>query len=440
MTATLQLFLSQAWQVTADLSPWLLLGLVIAGLLHVLLPQDLVRRHLGRPGFAGVFKAAAFGVPLPLCSCGVIPATIGLKKDGASDGACTAFLVSTPQTGVDSIMVSAVFLGWPFALYKVVSALLTGLLAGWLVDLTAPHGPAGNSADRPADKPQAATGRRWRSIPEALREFWDFAVLELFGSIWRWVLLGILVSAAISTFIPVNTFDQIAWMRGPAGMLVMLVIALPMYVCATGSVPIAASLVAAGLPAGSALVFLMAGPASNAATIGAVWKTFGRRVTLIYLGVIAAGSLVLGWGFQSVLSGKGGTASAACHHMAAGESMSPAAHLWALLLAGALAAFVAAALRGWWRRRTVAGPATACGCTGGQAGSTAAGTAGGILLLVDGMHCENCAGKVRAALLAVPSVDGVEVDRKAGRVRVTGAALDPEQLRSAVRAAGYAVR
>ncbi len=116
-------YLENAWDVTLELAPWLLLGVVIAGILHVFMPQDFVRTHLGHSRFSHVVKACLFGVPMPLCSCGVIPAAAGLKKEGASNGATVGFLISTPQTGVDSFAVSAALLGWPFALVKVVAAL-----------------------------------------------------------------------------------------------------------------------------------------------------------------------------------------------------------------------------------------------------------------------------------------------------------------------------
>ncbi|MBN1846749.1 MAG: permease, partial [Sedimentisphaerales bacterium] len=133
---TIRTLLAETWQIVRELSPWLLFGMLLAGILHVLLPAGFIRRHLGGSRLASVLKAVAAGVPLPLCSCGVIPTAIGLRKDGASKGAVTGFLISTPQTGVDSILVSATFLGWPFALFKVVSALVSGCVGGWLVNLT----------------------------------------------------------------------------------------------------------------------------------------------------------------------------------------------------------------------------------------------------------------------------------------------------------------
>ncbi len=327
-------FFHEAWAVAGALAPWLFLGLGIAGLLHVLLPPDFIRRHLGRPGWGGVVKAAAFGVPLPLCSCGVVPAAMGLKRDGASDGASVAFLISTPQTGVDSVTVSAAFLGWPFAMFKVVAALVTGVFGGLLTD--AVHKGLPGAQPAPADSRAASGG----GVKDRLREFWHFTAGELLGGIWRWLLAGVLVSALVGVLFPKDALANAAWAHGFTGMLVMLLIALPMYVCATASVPIAAALVHAGLPPGAALVFLMAGPASNAATIGAVWRTFGPRVTAVYLGVIAVASLGLGQAFNFLVV-KIPAAPAAAGPCCENGGMA-AGHVWAALLA---AAFLAYAVR-----------------------------------------------------------------------------------------------
>ncbi len=422
-------FLQQCWWVLGEFSPWLLLGLLIAGLLHVLLPPNFVRRHLGGRGFASVLKAALFGVPLPLCSCGVIPATIGLKRDGASDGAAVGFLISTPQTGVDSIAVSAAFLGWPFAVFKVVAAFVTGVLGGWLTDVTGPATPALAAVPVAAPRPR-------RTVAATMREFFEFTFGELLAGIWRWVAIGIVISAIITTVFPENSLAQAAWAHGPAGMLIMLLIALPMYVCATGSVPIAASLVAAGLPPGAALVFLMAGPASNAATIGAVYKTFGKRVTAIYLGVIVAASLLLGYGFDFVLGGDSyRTASVHCHSPAAGAGLG--LHLWAGLLLLILASYPAHAL---WRRcfrRPAAQPAVCPACAGDSGAADAAAAGGPITLHIEGMNCQHCVGSVHAALAASPGVTHVKIDLAAGTATIVGANLVLADLEARVAKAGF---
>lgn len=294
-------FFFHTWSISQELAPWLLLGLAVAGLLHVLLPTGFVLRHLGGGRFSSVVKAALVGVPLPLCSCGVIPAALGLRKDGAGKGASVSFLISTPQTGIDSIAVTASMLGLPFALFKVVSAFLMGIVGGTLVNFAEPPAiaPASNTSQA-TPKPTYAN-----PIAEALR----FTYYRLFHEIWAWLLLGILISAAITTIAPPGSLADSPWATGLTGMLLMLAIGIPLYVCATGSVPIAASLVAAGMPTGAALVFLMAGPATNIATIGAVLKTFGKKATAIYLTVIIAGSFSLGLLFNTLFPSGGG------HHL-----------------------------------------------------------------------------------------------------------------------------
>ncbi|NIM61216.1 MAG: hypothetical protein GTO30_06030, partial [Acidobacteria bacterium] len=245
------------WHVLLELAPYLLLGMAVAGVLHIALPRRFVRLQF--KGRFGVLKAVLLGVPLPLCSCGVIPAGLGLRKDGASKGATVGFLISTPQTGVDSILVSASFLGWPFAIFKVAAAAVTGLFGGWLADFLDRDGKAGEPVASPDGR---ATGR-------GLREMIRHA-LEIVRTIWFWIVVGIFASAAITVWVPQSAFEAVTG-RGPiVPVLLALVVSLPLYVCATASVPIAAALVAGGFPAGAALVFLMAGPATNVATMGAI--------------------------------------------------------------------------------------------------------------------------------------------------------------------------
>ncbi len=290
-------FVISVWNVLVALAPWLLFGSLIAGVMHVVLPANFLSRQLR--GTFGLFKSVAVGVPLPLCSCAVIPVGLSLKQGGASNGATVAFLISTPQTGVDSVLVSASMLGWPFALFKVVSAAVMGVVGGWWTDLQT-VGPSLSIVSNPlqADEPQPS---RWRAM---------FAhSAELLRSIWRWLVIGVLVSAAISTWVPTGAISDFAGGSGLIAMLPALVIALPLYVCATASVPIAAALVVAGLPVGAALVFLMAGPATNMATIGAVYRTLGKRALAIYLTTVIVGSVLCGWLFGFLIDASGVTAA-----------------------------------------------------------------------------------------------------------------------------------
>ncbi|MFW5871292.1 MAG: permease [Verrucomicrobiota bacterium] len=291
-------YLWNVWGVFTELAPWLLFGTLVGGILHAFMPRDFVRRHLGKGSFSNVVKAVMFGVPMPLCSCGVIPTAIGLKRDGASKGAAVGFLISTPQTGVDSVVVSSVFLGLPFAIFKVISAFITGITGGVIVNAITrdeEHFKGDSASEVQSSAGLSAWGR--------LKKMVDFGLNDLLRSIWKWVVVGVLISAAISTIVEPGTLADNPLTSGLTGMLMMLVISLPFYVCATASVPIAASLVLAGMPTGAALVFLMAGPATNLATLGAVMREFGKKVALVYVLVIAVFSLVLGVIYNRLIGG-----------------------------------------------------------------------------------------------------------------------------------------
>lgn len=393
-------FAHNIWMVLLELAPWLLIGVAIAGALHVLLPKDFIRRHLGGRGVGSVVKAVMLGVPMPLCSCGVIPAAIGMKREGASDGASVGFLVSTPQTGVDSILVAGSFLGWPFAFFKVGAAFVTGVIGGWLTDVVVP--PTTEVA------PVAEQETRKRGI----RELWDYAVNDLIYLIWRWLVFGIVVSAAITTWVPKDFFANTAVAGGLLALLAVLVISLPMYVCATASVPIAAALVAAGMPAGAALVFLMAGPASNVATIGTVYKAFGKKVLTIYLTVIGVGSLAFGYLFDFILEAKVTEAG----HMDHDGILATAS---AVALLALFAWFAVRDVRTWVQGRRGEDPS------------------GKMALQVEGLTCGGCANKARSALLDVPGVATAEVDHENGRAVITGPKLDVKSLDAALEKVGF---
>lgn len=311
--------IAAAWNTFVELAPWLLLGAAAGGLLEVLLPPGFLRRHLA--GRGGVARAVLLGVPLPLCSCGVVPTGLGLKKQGASNGATLGFLVSTPQTGVDSVLATAALLGWPLALFKVATAAVTGLAAGWIADSATP--PDDPPTQLPVLEEAPATPAWRRGIATA-----D----ELLRSIWLWVVLGVVISAGITVLLPSGSMQSLAVYQGLPGMLAALAISLPLYVCATASAPIAASLVAGGLPAGAAIVFLMAGPATNAATLGAVYRTLGARMLAIYLSTILVGSIAGGLLFGWLVGSVTGEAAHAGHSHTADAPWLGVASAWVLVV------------------------------------------------------------------------------------------------------------
>jgi hypothetical protein len=281
------------WGTLCAMAPYLLLGFLIAGLLSVFTSPEMVERHLGGRGVWPVIKASFLGVPLPLCSCGVIPVAVSLRRHGASRGATTAFLLSTPQTGVDSIMVTYSLMGGFLAIVRPLTAFVTGLVGGWLVDSLAgreEHGVAGsNSPNRCAEECYALSARGQNRWLKALR--YGFVVLP--RDIAKALLAGLFVSGVIAAFVPADFLaGKIG--SGLVGMLIMMAVGLPLYVCATGSVPVAAALMMKGASPGVVLVFLMTGPATNAATLGVIWNVLGRKTAVIYLLTLAVCALASG--------------------------------------------------------------------------------------------------------------------------------------------------
>ncbi len=406
MTEVLSLFLDSLWQVLLDLSPSLLLGLLIAGLMHVYLPTGFIHRGLSRPDLRSVTRASLIGVPLPLCSCGVIPTALGLRNEGASKGATTAFMISTPQTGVDSILVSAAFLGWPFALFKLIAAFVTGLVGGALANRLTEPDPATSAGES-----DAAGRERERGVRSVL----SYAVLDLLGAIDLWILAGVVVAALIATLLPADYFASQAWSQGLLGMLVVLAISLPLYVCTTGSVPIAASLIASGLPTGSALVFLMAGPATNVATLGAVYRALGGRILAIYLGTVVSMSILFGLLFENLLV-TGATHAAHQGHDHGADWLGNSS---ALILISLMIMLSLRRLRGRFAAPDNAGA--------------------DLMLRVEGMSCQHCVASVKRALEGCDAVEEASPELSSGLVRVRGDHLDVSALVAAVQKAGFSV-
>jgi uncharacterized membrane protein YraQ (UPF0718 family)/copper chaperone CopZ len=404
-------FSYRCWTILCELSPWLLLGMFISGLLHVLLPKDFVRTRF--QGFRGVVQSVLLGVPLPLCSCGVIPAGIGLKNDGASDGASIGFLISTPQTGVDSILVSASFFGWPFAIFKMVTAGITGLIGGWITDATNYEAGKNLSGEQSSDG-AAAVGKASQSSDS--RPSWGELIphsIEILHSIWLWLLIGIAISALIETLGFESVLNRVNEAGLLASMILMLAISIPLYVCATASVPIAAALVQAGLPPAVALVFLMAGPATNLTTMGAIRSRFGFRVLAIYLSTLVLGSFLAAFLFDWVLSANVNGTGVHVHDHGSWWSVGSAIIVAALILQ--------IAIKNIKRRfgRPMVGAAE-------------------IELSVKGMHCGSCANRIEAAVGRLDGVKKVLVSLDIDRVTVQGE-VERAELVNLIKSLGFEV-
>lgn len=345
-----QRLLDELARILAESGPWLLLGFALAAAARAFLPTSLIRRRLGARGFGGVFRAALLGVPMPACSCSVIPLAVSLRKHGASRGATASFAIAAPETGPDTIALTWGLIGPALAIIRPLGAFLAALLAGSLINLLTPDAaeatdegastsapcPASHCACAAEDETGPAAASTWRArLLDGLR----YAFVELPADISLWLLAGLLATAAIGALLPPD-FLEAHLGRGLGPMLLALVAGLPMYVCASASTPVVAILIAKGLSPGAALVFLLAGPATNLATMAWALKDLGARALAIYVASIAAVSLALGLLVDALLPTAGAAAAALAaehEHAEPAWRLASGALALALLLVGAAA-------------------------------------------------------------------------------------------------------
>lgn len=301
-----------------EAAPWLLLGLIVSGLIKEWLPAELLRRWLGGRGVWPVLKAAVIGTPLPLCSCSVIPAAVTLRRSGASKGSTVSFLVSTPENGADSIALSYALLGPFMMIVRPVAAIFSAVAAGLLTFVLVRDDDAGTADQGEAcaqEKPCCSGGGYAPSAADAdggtllakLSRAYGFAVNDLFADIAGWLALGLVLAALMNALVPADAMAQ--WGSGVLAMLAVMAIGVPMYICATASTPVAAAMLLAGVSPGTALVFLLAGPATNLATIGVVRRELGGRALAAYLLGVCGGALAMGLATDAVVSATGITVS-----------------------------------------------------------------------------------------------------------------------------------
>jgi len=286
-----------AWNVTAVMAPYLLLGFFVAGLLGAFVPVTFIENHLGKRGLRQIVKASLLGVPIPLCSCSVIPVAASLRKHGATRGATISFLTSTPQTGIDSIAATWGLLGPLFALFRTLIAFITGCICGASIEafFAAQGEPEREPCDErcPSCNP-APRALRWKQVFS-----YGFGVLP--RDIGRALLIGIFISGLLGALIPEDFSTR--WLSSEwLSMLAIMGLGIPLYVCSTGSIPIALAMIGMGLSPGAALVFLITGPATNAATIATVFKTMGRQAVIIYLVTLGGCALAAGWILNRILT------------------------------------------------------------------------------------------------------------------------------------------
>ncbi len=411
------------------MAPYLLLGMLLAGMLHVLVSRSFVFNHLGKKGLWSVVKATLFGVPLPLCSCGVLPLAMSFRKSGASKGATTAFLISTPQTGIDSILATCGMLGLPFAIFRPIAAFVIGIVGGVIADVFSdaeePHDVHNNDASSGCAL-CPATRLHKHSLIEKITGMLRYSLRDFPDDITLHLIIGIIIAGLISYFIPNDLFTRYLH-NDFLSMLVMIVIGAPLYICATASIPIAAALMLKGASAGAAFVFLTVGPATNAAAIILIAHALGKKIAGLYLLTIIIMSIIAGYILNFIFSITKYSFPRAAYHHHHMESIG----FWTLSIG---LFFLAVLMLSLYRTHLkpmilrIKNKLT----MRDRANFTS------YRLTINGMSCRKCSEKIRTAVLSVAGVSAVKIDLAAKTATVQGSA-DIAGVREAIVRAGYGV-
>jgi len=397
----------ETWNLLAEMAPYLLFGFLVAGLLHLFLRQEEVSRHLAKNDFAAVVKASLLGIPLPLCSCAVIPVAAHLKKQGANRGPILSFLISTPTTGVDSILATYSLLGPLLAILRPAAALFNGLLAGALAN-TLDNRPSHGLEAKPA---LATVSHAPPTLTGKLKEIFRYSFDELLRDSARWLIIGAVTGGIISYFAPAALVEK--YLGNPLlAYPLMLLVGVPMYVCATGSIPIAASLILKGMSPGAGFIFLFAGPATSTATLSFVIGKMGKKSLALYLATILFSSLLFGWLVDMLWSMSGQDIGLISGDAEALPGWFKTASALVLLILF---------LRPYILPKPKSLPAEH-----------------GLRLTVPNMNCEHCKMTIDAALRRLEGVEDVKIDLNGRQVQVLGT-LSPETAVAAIEKAGYSI-
>lgn len=449
-------FISIFMEIFIDMSYYMLFGLMFVALLNIFFTKELIVRYLGKDNLWSVIKASLLGVPLPLCSCGVIPTVVYMAKSGASRGAVISFLVSTPQTGIDSIVATYGMMGPFVAVFRPISALFTGIISGSIVQrikfssenffkhkelntITEKQGEScctdgtsccstegedsccsTESGDSCCTDDSCSCGTTKKPKNKYLRGL-HYAFVEFFDDLAIRFLVGIFIAAMISFFVPMNYFADSGFNSGILGMLLMLAIGIPMYICATASIPIAVSLIIAGFSPGVAFVFIFAGPATNAATLAILFKAIGRKTVMLYLSILVVLAILNGYLLDYLLAVFDidlNLKLMQCSHC------SPIANTpWEYLSAVIFAGLILSALYRIYTKKY-------------KKDKTMDQNISVKYLKVGGMNCSHCSGSVQRTLSAIPGLSDVKVDHVSGIAEYKGDA-DVKMLIDKITEIGY---
>ncbi len=408
-------FLGDFFAILSEMSPYLLLGFFFAGLLYAFIPKQSIQKYFSGSPLRSSVLASLFGIPLPLCSCGVIPTGTAFYKNGASKGGTVSFLISTPQTGVDSILATFSLMGLPFAIIRPVAALITGVTGGLITSVV-----TSNEQD---DRVYKEEVRKHKSGMEKVKDVFRYGFVEFIQDISKWLVIGLVLAAIISALIPDNFFELLN-MPPILQMLMILLVSVPLYICATGSIPLAAVLILKGISPGAAFVLLMAGPATNAATITMIGKVMGKRSLFAYLGTIIIGALAFGLLIDYVLPVEWFTQMAQQHlghHHGGGLQwwqIASGVVLLLLILNGYLQKYLQMKKEKSNQLYTLYTMATET-------------------IKVDGMTCNHCKANVETNLEKLDFINSAKVNLADKTVTLEGEDIEMETVKDTINSLGY---
>lgn len=421
----MQNFSNSLIRVFLEMSPYLLLGFFIAGILNELFKGTKLKKFIGGRNFLSILYASVLGVPLPLCSCGVIPTGISLHKSGASKGSSVSFMISTPQIGVDSILVTWSLIGLPFAILRPVAAFITGVVGGVVTNVVEKETPQEKTSSKEEKK-----GEKERTLLQKFYAAMKYAFVDFLDDISFWLFIGLIAAALIAVLVPDDFFTTYVG-NNYLSMIAILLVSVPLYICSTSSVPVAASLMLKGLSPGAALVFLMAGPATNIATMLVVGKSLGKKTFTVYMLSIILGALIFGALVDNFLPQEWFALKQHSEHIHAHSTTSylyiASAVILALLLVMSFFRYLKR------KRKATKCEGKECCCENSLENENTT------TIQVEGMSCGHCAASVKAGLLEVKGVKDVTVDHRTGKVEITGANIETGEVEKAVKSRGYKV-
>ena len=389
----------EIYDILTKMAPFLILGFFIAGILSTIISPSTIEKHLSGKGILPIIKASIFGIPLPLCSCGVIPVATSLFRKGANRSSTTSFLVSTPQTGVDSMILSYAFFGPVFMMIRPIAALVAGIFSGLLTEIINP----GVSND----KSVCENHKNKKSINKLMQIF-HYAFITLPQDIAKPLITGIFLASLIGIFVPSDYFVG-TFSSGMIEMLVVLIISIPLYVCATASIPIAAVLMVKGMSAGAAFVFLMAGPATNMATITTIWSTLGKKSTFIYLFSVSLIAIITGILMNTLFIFN--SIEASHYHNHVYSILDHAITIFFIII-------IVNALFNFYPKQH-------------------SNINYNLVIDIKGMTCSHCQESVSNAIYSNVNVNDAVVDLSKSKAYINGTKLDSKKIIDSIKSAGY---